>query len=311
MTGVRSHPIHGLFLPVTTPFRANGEIAPERLSEQIRLYSAWPLAGVVLFGTSGEGPLLDAVEEAPLLAAARDALPSGWKLIAQIGRESVRATAGAAERAAAAGADALLCLPTRYYATDADIVAAYYRAVGAATSLPILAYHIPSRSKIDLPMGLLVQLAGEGVLAGIKDSAGDPALQARLRREVGPGFVILNGKAATTADALAAGADGAILAVANAAPEAALAIFEAHAADDLETAGAAQRSLLPLAECLGSRYGVPGIKAALEERGWPGGGPPRAPLTPLGAAARSEIRKALGIALSDVGAGLPVPGASE
>lgn len=303
--------MRGLFLPVTTPFGAGGEIAPEQLSEQICLYSSWPLAGVVLFGTSGEGPLLDADEEAPLLAAARDALPAGWKLIAQIGKESVRSSAAAAERAAVAEADALLCLPTRYYAASADVVAGYYRALAAATSLPILAYHIPPRSKVDLPVDLLVRLAGEGVLGGIKDSAGDLALQARLRREAGPGFVILNGKGATTIEALAGGADGAILAVADAAPEVAAAIFEAHAAGDAETAREAHRSLLPLAECLGSRFGVPGIKAALDARGWPGGGSPREPLAPLGEEARSEVRRALGIALSAVGAGLPVPSASE
>lgn len=304
MTSFRSRPLRGLFLPVTTPFRSEGEIAPERLSEQIRLYAAWPLAGVIVFGTSGEGPLLDADEEEPLLATAREAVPAEWALVVQVGKESVRATVAAAERAAEAGADALLCLPPRFYATGPAVITAYYRALREAASLPILTYHIPQRSHVDLPVDVLVRLAWEGILDGIKDSAGDLALQANLRREAGPGFAVLNGKASVTAEALAAGADGAILAVADAAPEAALAIFRAHDAGDLEGAREAQRAILPLAECLGPRFGIPGIKAALDARGWPGGGHPRAPLAPLDEAGRAQVVRALRAAGVEIAAAM-------
>ena len=85
----------------------------------------------------------------------------------------------------------------------------------------------------------------------------------------------------------------AILAVADAAPESALAILEAHAAGDAARAEAAQRAIEPLATCLGSRFGVPGIKAALDLRGWPGGGAPRPPLSAVGPEARDEIAVAL------------------
>jgi dihydrodipicolinate synthase/N-acetylneuraminate lyase len=51
--------IRGLLPPITTPFDADGAPSPERLAAQIEIYQRWPLAGVVLFGTSGEGPLLE------------------------------------------------------------------------------------------------------------------------------------------------------------------------------------------------------------------------------------------------------------
>jgi dihydrodipicolinate synthase/N-acetylneuraminate lyase len=103
----------------------------------------------------------------------------------------------------------------------------------------------------------------------------------------------LNGSAALTLEALRGGADGAVLAVADPAPEASLAILDAHAAGDAGRGEAAQRAIAPLSACLGARYGVPGIKAALDLRGWPGGGDPRPPLAPLDAAGREEIRAAL------------------
>ena len=288
-----SPPLKGLFVPVTTPFGNDGEVDPERFAKQIRIYSGYTLSGVIVFGTSGEGPLLEADEEPVLLEAARRVLPPDWKLIVQVGRESVRASRLAAERASAVGADALLCLPPRYYALSEAVIANHFRAVHTATRLPLLAYHFPLRSRVDLRAELLTELGREGTISGIKDSAGDLALEASLRRDLGPDFAILCGKPSVVAEALAAGADGAILAVADVAPETVLALFDAHRADDTTEVTEVQASLLPLAEACGPKFGIAGIKAALDARGWPGGGDPRPPLLPLGNGDRELVTVAL------------------
>jgi 4-hydroxy-2-oxoglutarate aldolase len=288
-----SHQLKGLFVPVTTPFGGDGEVDLDRFTEQIRIYSGYALSGVIVFGTSGEGPLLEADEEPALLEAAKRALPKEWKLIVQVGRESVRASRSAAERARAAGADALLSLPPRYYALSDVVIVNHFRAVHAATQLPLLAYHFPLRSKVDLRAELLIELGREGTISGIKDSAGDLALETSLRRDLGPDFAILCGKASVVAEALAAGADGAILAVANVAPETVLRLFDAHQAADAAEVTEAQASLLPLAEACGPKFGIAGIKAALDARRWPGGGDPRPPLLPLGNGDRELVAAAL------------------
>lgn len=291
MTGAS---LRGLFCPIPTPFDDVGDADPGRLAAQIDVYARFDLAGIVLFGTSGEGPLLDESEEGPLLAAAREALGGDRLLIAQVGKESVRAARRSAARAADAGADALLCLPPRYYPYDEAALAGYWRAVAeAGGGLPLLAYHIPQRTRVGLGADLVAGLAEEGTLAGIKDSAGDLALESALVERLGGSFAVLCGKATATAAALAGGADGAILAVADAAPEAAAALLAAHAEGDPDEAARIQASLAPLAEALGPRFGVAGIKAALDLRGWPGGGAPRPPLAPLGAAGREAVADAL------------------
>lgn len=295
-------PLSGLFAPVTTAFDADGASDPGRLAAQIEIYADFPLAGIVLFGTSGEGPMLEPDEEAPLLAAARGALPAGSRLVVQIGRESVRAARAAGRRAVDAGADALLCLPPRFYAIGEGIVAGYYRSIAATLELPLIAYHIPHLSKVDLSAELLIELAREGVVHGIKDSAGDLDLQAWLRREAGPGFAVLDGKTAVLADSLSQGADGAILAVADAVPEVVGDLFAAHQAGDAGRARAIQERLRPLADCFGPRYGVAGIKAALDLRGWPGGGAPRSPLRPLDDDGRRAVTGALESAGVEIGA---------
>jgi len=286
-----SAPLNGVLCPIPTPFGSDGSASPGRLGDQVAVYEAFELAGVLLFGTSGEGPLLDEDEEAGLLEAARRA--TSRKVVAQVGRESVRAAVRAAVRAEDAGADALLCLPPWYYPVDRAALAGYFAAVRSAVDLPLLAYHIPQRTGVDLPADLLVELAREGTIQGIKDSSGDLELQASLRREAGSGFAILNGRSVVTAAALRQGADGAILAVADGAPETVAEIVRAHRDGDDERADAVQASLEPLGEAFGARFGVPGIKAALDLRGWPGGGAPRPPLRPLDEAARGEVADAL------------------
>lgn len=294
-------PPRGLLCPVTTPFDDDGRADPERLAAQIRIYADLGVDGIVLFGTSGEGPLIEDDEAPGLVVAARAALPPERALVAQIGRESGRAAAAAAARALDAGADALLCLPPRYYPVDEAGREAYYREVAAgADGHPVLAYHIPQRTGVDLSAAELARLADAGAIAGIKDSAGDLALEAELRRRAGPGIAILIGRADRTAAALQGGADGAILAVADAAPEVAVRLLAAARAGDAAGLDAAEAALEPLAWALGPRWGVPGIKAALDLRGWPGGGTPRVPLLPLGEPGRGEVADALraaGIAL--------------
>ncbi|HJU87008.1 MAG TPA: dihydrodipicolinate synthase family protein [Gemmatimonadota bacterium] len=293
-------PLRGLLCPVTTPFDPGGDASPDRLAAQIEIYQRLGVHGAVVFGTSGEGPLIDADEEARLLAAARSALASDRAFVVQVGHESLRATLASARRAETAGADALLCLPPRYYPLGAAGIARFYRAVAGACGLPLLAYHIPQLTHVDPGSEILCELASDGTLVGIKDSAGDIALQRALRKAGGDGFAIFNGSARLTLESLRQGADGAILAVSDAVPERVLAILDAHAAGDGDSAEVAQRAIGPLADCVGARYGVPGIKAALDLRGWPGGGAPRAPLAALGRTERDEIRAALLVAGVDL-----------
>lgn len=284
-----------LLAPVTTPFDADGEIALDRMAEQVSIYRSLPLAGLIVFGTSGEGLLLEPDEETPILDTVRKTLGADRRMIVQVGRESVRATLNAADRAVAAGADALLCLPPRYYGLRPEIVERHYRALAAATNLPVFVYHIPM-SKVELEADFIATLALDGVLAGIKDSYGDLDLEAHLLREAGAGFEVFCGKASTVAAALARGAHGAILAVADVVPERVLELFDAHAEGDQGRVDEIQRSLLPLAEVCGPRFGIPGIKAALDLRGWPGGGSPRAPMAPLADGDRAEVAAALSAA---------------
>ena len=148
---------------------------------------------------------------------------------------------------------------------------------------------------------LLVQVADGQALSRGRHLAGSAGDVGGFRRTVElvrsssstrDDFVILTGNGTVLFDALRAGADGAILAVGCVVPELCIAIFQAVKAGENERAAALQEKLTPLAQAVTTKYGIGGLKAALDMIGLVGGAV-RAPLRPPDEEARSEIGRLL------------------
>jgi 4-hydroxy-2-oxoglutarate aldolase len=109
--------------------------------------------------------------------------------------------------------------------------------------------------------------------------------------EARPDFQVLVGSAPTLAPSLAVGAVGAVLAYANAAPYSTIAIWEAHRQREFAAALDWQRRIAKAAGLVTVKYGIPGLKYAMDLNGYYGG-PVRLPLTPVGPEAKKEIEEA-------------------
>ena len=144
----------------------------------------------------------------------------------------------------------------------------------------------------DLGAEWITRLTDHPNIAGLKDSSGDMARLPGLRAGLGPDFVLLAGAGEKMVDALAAGADGAIAALANLAPSATAGIRKAWFGGRAEEARQLQRTIAPLGEALTRGYGVPGLKAALQMLGFDHGDP-RPPLPPLPARDRPTLHRLL------------------
>lgn len=131
----------------------------------------------------------------------------------------------------------------------------------------------------------LVQLEPISAGAAVVAAPVEPAIKTRTR-EVS--FQVLAGSAATLHEALQAGATGAVLGLAAAAPQACYEVFAAHRELNPSLATEKQQRLLPAATRVVSRMGVPAVKYAAELNGYFGGFP-RAPLLPLTAPEREEV----------------------
>ena len=292
-----SLPLQGVFAPTTTPFDPHtGEPDLAGFERNLRFLLGTPLAGVVLFGSTGEGVYLDEDERTRLLEAARGMM-DGRLLLAGTGAESTRATIRITRAAAAAGADAVLVQPPgffRPFMTPAALEA-HYRAVADASPVPVLVYQVPVPFRsVELDAELLARLSQHPNVGGVKDSSGDVAALGHLVRTCADGFAVLVGTAAVLQDALEAGAVGGILGAAMIAPAECTAIYDAWRRGEQREAERIQAVVAPLHRAVVAKYGVPGIKAALDFLGL-AGGPPRPPLQPLAAADRDAVQAALAV----------------
>lgn len=287
--------LSGVIAPVTTPFDlVTGDVDIVALRQNVRTLLATDLSGVLLFGSTGEGTLLDADERRAALESVTELAGEKW-LLAGVSAESTRAAIRLTRDAAEAGADAVLVAPPSYYMPQLtpEALREHYRDVADASPVPVLLYQVPpAYSGADLNPGLVAELSKHPNIQGIKDSTGDLKAMGALLDGCEDGFAVIAGSGTILFAALEIGACGGILAIANLAPGECARIFSLKQEGNDVEAGALQERLAPLHRAVVGGFGVPGVKAGLDHIGLVGG-PPRAPLRELNARDRDKVRDAL------------------
>lgn len=181
---------------------------------------------VLVAGTTGEAATLTVAERDLLVSSVRAAVPAEVTVLAGTGAPTGRQAAELTRRAFGAGADAALALSPPGVADPRR----YYDCVAEAAGGPLLAYHFPGASAPGIP----VELLGDLPVTGLKDSSGD-AGRLLHEREVFPGD-LYTGATSLVALSGAIGAAGALVAVANVAPEESVAAFAGDGAAQVRLA---------------------------------------------------------------------------
>jgi 4-hydroxy-2-oxoglutarate aldolase len=286
--------LQGIFPPITTPFNTEGEIWKQKLQHNVEKWNLTGLSGYVVCGSTGESVALTAEEKIQLWEWVAQWASADKLLIAGTGVESVRETVALTNRAAGIGYKAAMVRTPHYYKNLIDNGAAqmlYFRAVADQAKIPIFIYNWPQITGVDIPAEAVAELSHHPNIIAIKESSGNLDKISRMVREVKKGFQVLTGSAPTLAQALAAGASGAVLAFANAAPYATISIWEAHRTREPEAALDWEKRISNAALLVTVKYGVPGLKYAMDLAGYYGG-PPRLPLIVPTPEAKKEIEQA-------------------
>jgi 4-hydroxy-2-oxoglutarate aldolase len=282
--------LQGVFPPLTTPFAADGSLALDALRENIRKYNSTRLAGYVATGSTGESVMLTRDETLLVWEAVRDAAAPGKLLIAGTGAESTAETIDLTNRAAALGYHAALVKTPHYFKaqmTD-DALAEHYFRVADAAKIPVLIYSVPQFTGVAVEAVLVCRLAEHANIVGIKESSGNVHRVAEIIHMAPPGFLTLVGSASTFYASLAVGAVGGILALACALPEQCVELYDEASAGHADRARDLQHRLLDTGTIMVGRFGVAGVKYALDRLGYIGGAP-RPPLLPLPEPRRKEV----------------------
>jgi len=286
--------LQGMFASAATPFDHTGAIYRAKVQHNFDKWRRTALAGFVIGGLPGEGPLLEPHEKIELLRLAVPVIPAGRTVMLDVSCESVQGALNLAKHAAEAGAQAVVSLPPHQYRNimyGPETQALYFRALADQSPIPVIVQNAPAMTGVDLLPETIGRLAVHRNIQGMID-CGTPLGRIRqLREAVDNDFSILEGTETKVWDSLQSGANGAVLGFASAAPYATIAIWEAFRTRE-EDAGVDWQGRISHPSILVSDlYGVPGLKHAMDLNGYYGG-PPRLPFSPLLAAARTEIEAA-------------------
>jgi 4-hydroxy-2-oxoglutarate aldolase len=289
--------LEGVFLAVPTPFRGE-DVAAERLAGNLRRWNGTDLAGYLVLGAAGESPMLAEAERDRVLAAARDAIPGERALLAGTGADSTVQTIRQTRRAAELGAD-LAVVVTPHYFTEAfshgTAQVRHYLAVAEASPIPVVLGNAPLDTGIDLDPETVARLAEHDNVLGIEDASGNIPRCAQIIDQTPKTFHVLVGSAAALLPALAIGASGGVLALAGIAARELCEVQALARAGQWDQAREAAARMLVADRGIAGRYGIGGLKAALDLQGFYGG-PCRAPLVTPGADAIEDIRELLATA---------------
>lgn len=289
--------LRGVLIPFTTPFAADESVDLKALRANLVRWNETGVAGYVALGSTGERVHLDARERVAVVETARECVPRAMSFVVGVGEQGTRGTIEECASAARLGADAVLVLTPHFYkgALTQAALASHFETVADSSPAPVILYNIPQNTGVALAPETVARLAAHENIAGIKDSSGDVANHVemiRLTAERAEEFAVLTGHAGVFYASLCAGAVGGILAAGCVLPRLCVEIYEAVLAGEHERGRESQRRLAPVARAVTIRFGIGGLKYALDLLGFEGGGV-RAPLAAPGEDARREIARLL------------------
>lgn len=237
----------GVYPAVTTKFTATGELDVPAFVKNIEFQIESGVSGIIIGGSLGESSTLEADEKIELVKALQ-AYRSKVAVIMNVAESSQERAIDAARAAEANGADGLMLLPPLLYKAGADETVAYFKAVAAATSLPILLYNNPVDYKIEITIPMFEQLKDVPNIEAVKESTRDLTNITRMKNAFGDRFKILGGVDTLCLEALLLGSDGLVAGLVCAFPKETVVLYELAKAGKIEEALQLYRWFMPLLE---------------------------------------------------------------
>ncbi len=238
----------GVFPALTTKFTSHDELDFPLFEKNLKAQLDAGVDGVILGGSLGEASVLTNAEKFALVKFTVDYVSGKVPVIMNIAEGSTSEAIKLAAEAEKLGAKGLMLLPPMRYKSDHRETVAYFKAVAASTSLPIMIYNNPVDYKIEVTLDMFAELAECKNIKAVKESTRDVSNVTRMINRFGDRFKILCGVDPLAMEELVMGADGWVAGLVCAFPKETVAVYRLVKQGKLEEAAKIYRWFLPLLE---------------------------------------------------------------
>jgi 4-hydroxy-2-oxoglutarate aldolase len=285
--------LSGVMPPITTPFQ-DGKLASDKLKNNLKKWNKTGLSGYLVLGSNGEAVYLNEKEKIKVVEISRVSIPRSKFMIVGTGMESTQETICFTNQVAKIGANFALVVTPSYFkgSMKPQILYDHFFAVAESSRIGILIYNVPQFTGINLESEWVAKLSEHPNIVGIKDSSGNIGQLSEIIHLSQKGFAVFVGSAPVFFPALCVGAAGGILAAANVVPQEWVRIQNLFNQTKMNEAKALQSQLTPLAKAVTTKYGIGGLKMAMDLAGYFGGNP-RLPLKRPGKEVEQELKRLL------------------
>lgn len=251
----------GVFPAVTTKFTEDDRLDGAEMERCFDLMMDAGCDGLIVCGSLGEGPMLSADEKIEVFSIAKQ-VARGKPVLLTVNEAATRDGAALARRAAQAGADGLMVVPSPIYHTNPQETAATLGAVAAAGGLPVMIYSNRVAYRVDVTVDIMEELAGDDLFVAVKESSDDIRRTTEIITRLGDRFDLFTGVDNLAYEALCVGATGWVAGLVTAFPRETVAIYQLMRQGRRDEALAIYRWFRPLLDLDVSTYLVQNIKLA-------------------------------------------------
>jgi len=237
----------GTITATVTPFtKDGGALDIQSLNRCLEFQKSSGINGIVACGSTGEGQILSDDEYTTVVKSVVSVGKGTFPVLAGIGTNSTERAVAMSRHVKELGVDGLLVVAPPYNKPPQRGLLAHYRAIFAATKLPIVAYNIPGRSAVNILPSTLGTLAHEGTICAVKESSGSVDQVIDIMAASPKTLSMLSGEDSLTVSMMAMGAKGAICTTSNLLPKHFTKITDAALKGDVQTASRDLYEILPV-----------------------------------------------------------------
>jgi 4-hydroxy-tetrahydrodipicolinate synthase len=237
--------LEGVYVPVVTPFDADGEVDPVRLAAVIERCLDAGARGIVSGGTTGEYYALSEAERVDVMRHTHDVAAGRAQLVAGCNSGSTRQAMALARTARDIGYDAVMLAAPPTSLPRQHELAAHLVAVAEASGLPTSLYNYPARAGVEIGFECLDLVAEHPLIVGLKESSGDFSRLLALSGRYAGRITVMCGSDDQAADYFFWGVRSWLAGTANVLPQQHVDILNAANSGDLEGARKQFERILP------------------------------------------------------------------